>query len=194
MEGFDLASFIAQQKSFSSQAFGPGSRQVGIANHILQECDEAEAEPGDLSEWVDIMLLSLDCAWRSGLEPVDVAKEIAPVSGESIKYDLIESLKKNVNRCPGVGRFKPGPGYFNETDRSLFWIRCRAEVLKKGVHADTEAFVMMFTAACEGAKANGFSPSDIAAGLVNKLKKNKSRTWPDWRELSEDSAINHKKK
>lgn len=98
----NLVDFIDRQSVFSHRAFGPGRRTKGIIAHIRKELAEVEANPEDLSEWVDIMLLAMDGAWR-----------------------------------------------------------------------------------------HGHTPADIALGLETKLARNEQRTWPDWRTMSEDDAIEH---
>lgn len=45
--------------------------------------------------------------------------------------------------------------------------------------------------ACNGALRNGWSPSQIVAGLVDKMARNKKRAWPDWRTLDPDEPIEH---
>lgn len=57
---------LAAQREWSLKTFGPGLRTKGITNHIRKELDEVEADPEDLEEWVDIAILALDGAWRSG--------------------------------------------------------------------------------------------------------------------------------
>ena len=46
--------------------------------------------------------------------------------------------------------------------------------------------------AWDGAGRAGYTPEEIAKKLTDKLEKNTNRVWPDWRELSPDSAIEHK--
>lgn len=38
---------------------------------------------------------------------------------------------------------------------------------------------------------NGFRSSEIERGLMAKLRRNKSRIWPDWRKASRDKPIEH---
>src|SRR5690606_10548435 len=37
---------------------------------------EIEADPGDLREWVDVVILALDGAWRSGATPLQIIEAI----------------------------------------------------------------------------------------------------------------------
>jgi hypothetical protein len=69
----DLAQHIRRLQAFSSQTFGPGPRTQSILAHIREELLEVEAAPTDLYEWLDIVMLALDGAWRAGRSPEDVA-------------------------------------------------------------------------------------------------------------------------
>lgn len=63
------ADFLERRKEWSRKTFGPGKRTAGIIEHIRKELAEIEADPADLFEWVDVILLALDGAWRAGWEP-----------------------------------------------------------------------------------------------------------------------------
>ncbi len=70
------AEHLSRQSEFSLHAFGPGHRTAGILDHITKELDEIRREPLDLSEWVDVVILALDGAWRTGAEPQDIIDAI----------------------------------------------------------------------------------------------------------------------
>ena len=72
----DLIKHLERQKKFSEATFGPGSRVAGICDHIRKELIEIAAAPEDLSEWVDVVLLALDGAWRAGYTPEEIAAAI----------------------------------------------------------------------------------------------------------------------
>jgi hypothetical protein len=74
---FDLIKHVERQRRFSLETFGPGSRRQGVIDHIRKELCEIEAAPTDVSEWVDVILLAIDGAWRAGHEPEDIARAIA---------------------------------------------------------------------------------------------------------------------
>lgn len=63
------AAHIERQRAFSLQTYGPGTRTKGVIAHIRKELVEIEAAPLDLSEWVDVIILAFDGAWRAGHEP-----------------------------------------------------------------------------------------------------------------------------
>lgn len=65
VDRFDLVKHLRRQRAFSLHTFGPGHRTQGVLNHIRKELTELEAEPLELSEWIDVVLLALDGAWRS---------------------------------------------------------------------------------------------------------------------------------
>jgi hypothetical protein len=66
---FDFCAHLARQAAWSAQTFGPGPRTAGVCDHIRKELVEIEADPTDLAEWVDVVILGLDGAWRCGGTP-----------------------------------------------------------------------------------------------------------------------------
>jgi hypothetical protein len=59
---------------------------MGVIDHIRKELIEVEAEPSDLKEWIDVVTLALDGAWRAGYSP------------EQICDQLDRTLTRNENR------------------------------------------------------------------------------------------------
>lgn len=76
-QGFNLVAHLHRQRNFSERTFGPGTRTAGVLDHIRKELKEIEAKPDDVSEWVDVILLALDGAWRVGFSPEQIAQAIA---------------------------------------------------------------------------------------------------------------------
>lgn len=72
----DLVKHLYRQREFSLKTFGPGSRTKGVLDHIRKELIEIESEPHDLEEWVDLVLLALDGAWRAGFTPEEICAGI----------------------------------------------------------------------------------------------------------------------
>lgn len=69
--GFDLVAHLDRQMTFSARTFGPDPRQPGVCDHIRRELVEVENAPTPeerLKEWIDVILLGLDGAWRSQIE------------------------------------------------------------------------------------------------------------------------------
>jgi hypothetical protein len=84
MTEFDWTAFhahLVRMINFSRQTFGPGTRTLGVTDHISKELIEirdAWAVGEDtLPEWVDVIILGIDGAWRSqynkSLRPEDIA-------------------------------------------------------------------------------------------------------------------------
>jgi len=66
---FDFKKHLERQITFSEKTFGPGDRTKGVIDHIRKELLEIEAKPKDISEWIDVVILALDGAWRQGATP-----------------------------------------------------------------------------------------------------------------------------
>ena len=83
-----LQELIERQRDFSIKTFGPPNNNTcGIIDHICKEIDEVAATEGkDLSEWIDIVILALDGAWRAGFTP------------EQIVQGLLDKQAKNESR------------------------------------------------------------------------------------------------
>lgn len=73
---FDLVAHLHRQRQFSLATFGPGARVAGVTDHIARELAEVRASGGDLSEWVDVIILGLDGALRSGASPEEIIAAI----------------------------------------------------------------------------------------------------------------------
>lgn len=78
---FDFAAFADDKTRWSIETFGPGARTRGVIDHIRKELAEVEkaAAAGEptLPEWVDVIILALDGAWRSGATPQEISAAIA---------------------------------------------------------------------------------------------------------------------
>lgn len=69
---YDLVAHLYRQRAFSRATFGPGMRTEGVTDHIRKELEEVLKEPDDIYEWVDLILLALDGAWRSDHSPEEI--------------------------------------------------------------------------------------------------------------------------
>ncbi len=83
---FNLIDYLNRQIPFSRKTFGEGNRTLGICDHIQKELQEIKQAPTDLEEWIDIIILGLDGAWRTGATP------------EQICAALEAKLAKNMSR------------------------------------------------------------------------------------------------
>jgi len=102
---FDFLAHIRRHMAFSERTFGPGARAAGVIDHIRKELREIEAAPHDLEEWIDVLMLALDGAWRCGATP------------EQIVAQLVAKQTKNEGRKWPDWRTAP-PGKAIEHDRS----------------------------------------------------------------------------
>lgn len=71
-----LFRLLEKQIPWSTKTFGPGARVGSITKHIEKELAEIRANPTDLVEWVDVILLALDGAWRAGYTPEDIVNAL----------------------------------------------------------------------------------------------------------------------
>ena len=76
MNKFNLEEFIHRQIAWSYKTIGPGKRTKGITAHIRKELLEIEAAPDDLEEWIDVMILAIDGAWRAGYSPEKICSAL----------------------------------------------------------------------------------------------------------------------
>lgn len=77
---FDLVQHLRRQMEFSERTYGPGMRTEGVCDHIRKELNEvlSDAMAGEptLPEWVDVIILGFDGAWRSGASPEQIVAAI----------------------------------------------------------------------------------------------------------------------
>ena len=77
---FDLVAHLRRQIEFSARTYGPGDRTAGVCDDIRKELNEVHADAAagvpTLPEWVDVIILALDGAWRSGATPEQIASAI----------------------------------------------------------------------------------------------------------------------
>lgn len=81
---FDLLLHLRRQREWSEATFGPGDRRKGIIDHIRKELVEIEHAPKDVTEWIDVAILALDGAWRSGASPEQI---VAALVGKQAKNE-----------------------------------------------------------------------------------------------------------
>ena len=63
------AAHLARQREFSLKNFGPGRRTGGVIKHIRKELVEIEADPTDLAEWADVVILDAPRAAHLAYRP-----------------------------------------------------------------------------------------------------------------------------
>lgn len=82
----NLIRYINRQIEFSKKTFGPDGRVGGVIDHIKKEIKEVETDPTDLEEWIDLIQLSIDGAWRSGYSAEEISSRL--------EYKLIKNGKR----------------------------------------------------------------------------------------------------
>lgn len=91
---FDFKSHLLRQRIWSAQTFGPSDRTNGVVDHIRKELHEIVAAKASVDlaestghdgtsqrtaltgEWIDVVILALDGAWRSGATPDQIIEAL----------------------------------------------------------------------------------------------------------------------
>jgi hypothetical protein len=150
IETFDMLAFLRRQRVFSEKAFGPAFRYKGIKKHIEKELDEIEREPFDLEEWIDVVLLALDGAWRSGHTPEQILSmlEFKLTKNEGRDWpdyrtlgedEAIEHIEKTVEYALVYFRHDLEDGWYaiqwpdNTVSEYNFWFNAQKEINKRGL-------------------------------------------------------------
>ena len=71
-----LKEYIDRQKEWSKITFGDGLRTIGLCEHIKKELEEIKLKPNDPFEWIDVIILALDGAWRTGYSATEVVNAL----------------------------------------------------------------------------------------------------------------------
>ena len=88
LENYPLVNHLIRQMAFSRKAFGPGRRTAGIIQHIGKELNEVSANPYDIYEWIDIVLLALDGAWRHVKDESKTDEQVAHIVASALQAKL----------------------------------------------------------------------------------------------------------
>ena len=72
-----LSEYVHRHREWSKKTFGEGLKTIGITKHIEKECEEIRANPKDLYEWIDVMILAIDGYWRHGGRPEVLMEALA---------------------------------------------------------------------------------------------------------------------
>ena len=76
---FDLRAHLYRQIEASKKNFGHDTsdeKLAGILAHIKKELTEIEEDPRDLIEWIDVVILAFDGAWRAGYTPDQIVEAL----------------------------------------------------------------------------------------------------------------------
>lgn len=99
---FDFADWLKRKNAWAIQTFGPGDaadRVAGISDHIRKELDELAKAPNDLEEWIDLIFLATDGAWRTGATERDVT--------DALEHKLMKNMART---WPDWRTAEPGEG------------------------------------------------------------------------------------
>ncbi len=69
---FNLLAYLYRQNDFQIDTYGPHLDHEGIIDHIEEELQEIAADPHDLEEWIDVIILAAGGAMKSGHTPQQV--------------------------------------------------------------------------------------------------------------------------
>lgn len=133
----NLIQHIRRQREWALRTFGPKWDPQGNIEHIRRELIEIEADPFDLSEWVDVVILALQGAFRAGHSPAEIANAITTkqIINESRQWPdwrtadhskPIEHVREPAERPEKRWLVDPPGGWANGT-KLAFHIRERAE-------------------------------------------------------------------
>lgn len=70
----NLIDYLERHIKWSKATFGMGRFTERLTNHIKKELREVEAAPTDLEEWIDVIILGIDGAWRAGYTAASIAQ------------------------------------------------------------------------------------------------------------------------
>lgn len=119
-----FAAYVRAQKEWSERTFGPGTREKGVIDHIRKELKEVAnaATPAEkLAEWIDIIILGIDGAWRTGATSEEVAEALSAKQAKNFARvwpdwrTMSEDQAIEHDRSAEVvaHRHSPGCGHFN---------------------------------------------------------------------------------
>lgn len=84
----NLETYLNNHRNWSLEKLGPGSHVKSLIAHIGKELAEIEAAPTDLYEWIDVVILALDGAWRAGYSPKDICTALATKQRRNMAREL----------------------------------------------------------------------------------------------------------
>jgi len=85
---------LVDQVIWSATTFGTGIRTEGLIDHIKKELEEIRKCPNDIEEWIDIIILGFDGAWRC----LDPECRIPYSAALAVLSTLNEKREKNKKR------------------------------------------------------------------------------------------------
>lgn len=161
----ELITLLNEQREFSWMAFGPKPRLAGVHEHLSKELEELIAAPKDLSEWADCLLLSFDGAMRAGAKPQEL-----------VDYMGLEDIEGSREVYRGSWHdLRRDVGYLKSCNHLGYW----------------KAWSIIAVKFLVAATRQELRVDEVLQAARDKLEVNKQRSWPDWRTLPENQAIEH---
>lgn len=189
--GLGVAEFLFYQAPWSLRTFGPGPRVLGVCNHIRKELVEIAAQPADAAEWADVAILAIDGVWRSRPDIFEASVagcKLQMLFGDGVEDRVLEHLV----RSEALGRSRTVRGAL--TSISTLLRNMEAFDLSPGPAATSNMlrFERIAAAAIAGGTRWCAIPfAEFRAVMWGKLERNMRRQRPDWRQFSQDQAIEH---
>lgn len=91
----EICEYVNQHRFWSVRTFGTGMRTNGLIKHIKKELDEIAEDPSDLREWVDVIILGFDGAWRAGYTPEQISEELVRKQEENALRDWPSGMSED---------------------------------------------------------------------------------------------------
>lgn len=160
-----ILDYLTRHRDWSWHSFGTpadGRGPAGPHNHIAKELKEIEADPDDLEEWIDVIILSIDGCLRAGCTLRDVEVHV-------------EGLLFGNTPIPR--------SCLSHVESQHAWVGSSIDDRKRWLHLVTFAIGAYMDT---GGKVQSVLPKMFA-----KQAKNFARDWPDWRKFKPGQAIEH---
>ena len=148
--------------TFGTPADGRGP--LGPLDHALKEVEEIAADPTDIVEWIDAIILTIDGYFRADgeaevlkLERVAYLASVEYQSWPRALSDLKDTLTKLLS---------------DPTSHELW---------RHAIFLSIVGYVQL----------NEGSTNELLMQLFAKQRKNFNRTWPDWRQQDPNKAVEH---
>lgn len=168
-------------------------------------CEPYYSQPVTGSKWWEVSCNTEDCgamgpslpdkakaaaAWnRRDFSSMTIAAAMIssacnPSPETNLRGELVEYFERQID----WSRETFGPSL--RTKGVIDHIRKELKEIEQNPH-DLSEWVDVVILAMDGFWRHGGNASDLLPALLAKQRKNMARTWPDWRTMSEDTAIEH---
>lgn len=185
MSAFDLVKFFDEKAAWSLATFGPQQRVSGVVAHIrkeLAEIREALAAGDSLKaceEFVDVALLSIDLAWRSGPHVDGLLFATALREGGGVESSRAHPMLDGASSAAIQQMLTSAiEVHLSSLERTGLWWRTR--IIKRAA--------MIWANAMAGAASES---KEAERRLLAKYAEIQTRKVADWRDVPVDQPIEH---